>query len=142
MVLFSVLISSDSESSVGFVRLCQSSQAETVSTCCFSRRSFTYNSFVLTVVSLLVPALRLFRIARVFRVLRSLRAARSPAFGEGGGYFTASLATYFTGRDAEDEQAEVAGAKQVEALHRDVAALRKEIQHLLGQRAQDEQEKR
>ena len=49
------------------------------------------------------------------------------------GYFTASLATYFMGRDAENDAAEVAGAKQIAGLHQEVAALRKEIQALLTQ---------
>ena len=49
------------------------------------------------------------------------------------GYFTASLATYFMGRDAESEASELAGAKQIEGLHQEVTALRKEIQTLLAQ---------
>lgn len=51
------------------------------------------------------------------------------------GYFTATLATYFMGRDAESEQAEIAGSRQIEALQQEVAALRREIQGLLRQRA-------
>jgi voltage-gated potassium channel len=47
------------------------------------------------------------------------------------GYFTATLATFFIGRDAENDEAEVAGAKQVEALHQEIATLRKEMQLLL-----------
>lgn len=181
-------------------------------------------SNVLTIISLLVPALRIFRVARAFRLIRSLRAARGlrlvkvvgslnrglnslgasmsrrgfgyvlastllvsilgsvgmyafendvetgfksygealwwtvmllsslgseywPQTPEGRvlcfllalyglavfGYFTATLATYFMGRDAENEAAELAGAKQIEGLHQEVAALRKEIQALLAQ---------
>ena len=179
---------------------------------------------VLTVISLLVPAFRIFRVARAFRLIRSLRAVRGlrlvrvvsslnrglnslgasmarrgfgyvlastllvsllgsvgmyafenevesgfksygealwwtvmllsslgseywPQTPEGRilcfilalyglavfGYFTASLATYFMGRDAENDAAEVAGAKQIAGLHQEVAALRKEIQALLTQ---------
>jgi len=43
------------------------------------------------------------------------------------GYVTATLATFFVGRDAEDEAAEVAGAAQVERLRAEVAALREEL---------------
>lgn len=47
------------------------------------------------------------------------------------GYFTASLATYFVGKDAETDDAPVAGAAQIDALQREVAALRADIQTLL-----------
>ena len=43
------------------------------------------------------------------------------------GYVTATLATFFIGRDAENEEAEVAGAAQVEGLRAEVAALREEL---------------
>lgn len=43
------------------------------------------------------------------------------------GYVTATLATFFIGRDAENEEAEVAGAKAVEALRLEIAALRSEV---------------
>ena len=43
------------------------------------------------------------------------------------GYVTATLATFFVGRDAESEEAEVAGAVQVESLRAEVAALREEL---------------
>jgi voltage-gated potassium channel len=43
------------------------------------------------------------------------------------GYVTATLATFFVGRDAENEEAEVAGAAQVESLRLEVAALREEL---------------
>jgi voltage-gated potassium channel len=49
------------------------------------------------------------------------------------GYVTATLATYFVGRDAEDAAAERAGATSVEALRAEIAALRKEIRTLSGQ---------
>jgi voltage-gated potassium channel len=43
------------------------------------------------------------------------------------GYVTATLATFFVGRDAADKEAEVAGAAQVESLRAEVAALREEL---------------
>lgn len=46
------------------------------------------------------------------------------------GYVTATLATFFIGRDAEDDQAEIAGAKAIEALQAEIAALRAEIRTL------------
>jgi voltage-gated potassium channel len=52
------------------------------------------------------------------------------------GYVTATLATFFIGRDAEDEAAEVAGASMVEALRSEIAALRLEIRELRQERGQ------
>ena len=46
------------------------------------------------------------------------------------GYVTASLATFFIGRDANSEEAEVAGAKAIEALHAEIVALRDEVRAL------------
>jgi voltage-gated potassium channel len=46
------------------------------------------------------------------------------------GYVTAAIATFFVGRDAEDENAELAGAKCIEVLHNEIKALRAEIQAL------------
>ena len=46
------------------------------------------------------------------------------------GYVTATLATYFIGRDAEDEGAELAGAKSIDALRAEISALRTEINTL------------
>jgi len=43
------------------------------------------------------------------------------------GYVTATLATFFVGRDAESDEAEVAGAAQIESLRAEVAALREEL---------------
>jgi len=43
------------------------------------------------------------------------------------GYVTATLATFFVGRDAENDEAELAGAKQLAALRDEVSALREEI---------------
>lgn len=50
------------------------------------------------------------------------------------GYVTATLATFFIGRDAENEEAEVAGAKSVEALRLEIAALRSEVRAMLAGR--------
>ncbi|MEX0272315.1 ion transporter [Leptolyngbyaceae cyanobacterium UHCC 1019] len=46
------------------------------------------------------------------------------------GYVTATLATFFIGQDAEDEKAELAGAKSIEALRTEIMALRTEIHNL------------
>lgn len=43
------------------------------------------------------------------------------------GYVTATLATYFIGRDAESETAEVAGSAQLAALREEIRALREEV---------------
>lgn len=49
------------------------------------------------------------------------------------GYVTAAIATFFLGRDAENEEAEIAGAKSIDALHDEIKALRAEIQALSRQ---------
>ena len=46
------------------------------------------------------------------------------------GYVTAALATYFIGRDAEDETAELVSAKPIRELHGEIAALHEEIRKL------------
>lgn len=46
------------------------------------------------------------------------------------GYVTATLATYFIGRDAENDATELAGAKQLTELQNEVVALREEIRAL------------
>lgn len=46
------------------------------------------------------------------------------------GYVTASLATFFIGRDAEEEEAPVAGAKDVADLKTEIIALTKSIEEL------------
>jgi len=46
------------------------------------------------------------------------------------GYVTAALATFFVGRDAENDEAELAGGKQLAALRDEVVALREEIRAL------------
>ncbi|MGM0952578.1 MAG: potassium channel family protein [Pseudomonadota bacterium] len=50
------------------------------------------------------------------------------------GYVTAALATFFVGRDADNSEAEVAGAKQLAAVRNEVNALRDEIRALSRQR--------
>ncbi|HET7565208.1 MAG TPA: potassium channel family protein [Gemmatimonadaceae bacterium] len=47
------------------------------------------------------------------------------------GYVTATLASYFIDRDAEDAEAPVAGAQSVDALRSEVEALRADIQLLM-----------
>ncbi|MBD2593593.1 ion transporter [Nostoc spongiaeforme FACHB-130] len=49
------------------------------------------------------------------------------------GYVTATLATFFIGRDADNDEAELAGAKSIQLLQTEIAALREEIQELLHQ---------
>jgi voltage-gated potassium channel len=46
------------------------------------------------------------------------------------GYVTATLATFFIGRDAEADEGEVAGAKSLEELRVEIAALRTEVKTL------------
>jgi voltage-gated potassium channel len=46
------------------------------------------------------------------------------------GYVTATLATFFIGRDAENNEAELAGAKELAALRKELSALREEIRAL------------
>ena len=47
------------------------------------------------------------------------------------GYFTATLATFFIDRDAEDDRGELAGSKQVKSLQLEIKALRAELQAVL-----------
>jgi voltage-gated potassium channel len=46
------------------------------------------------------------------------------------GYVTATIATFFVGRDAESDEAELAGAKSIAALRAEIAALRADVQGL------------
>lgn len=46
------------------------------------------------------------------------------------GYLTATLATFFIGQDADDDDAELAGAKSFNELRDEITALRIEIQNL------------
>jgi voltage-gated potassium channel len=43
------------------------------------------------------------------------------------GYVTATLATFFVGRDAENPEAEIGGADEIAALRRDIQSLRDEL---------------
>ena len=47
------------------------------------------------------------------------------------GYVTATLATYLIGREAENEEAEIAGERSVQALRAEIAALRAELGRLV-----------
>ena len=49
------------------------------------------------------------------------------------GYVTATLATFFVGRDAENKESEIVGAEDVKALQTEIAALRGEIKKLSEQ---------
>lgn len=49
------------------------------------------------------------------------------------GYVTATLATFFVGRDAESAEGEVAGAEELIALRNEVSSLREEIRALAEQ---------
>lgn len=46
------------------------------------------------------------------------------------GYMTATLATFFIGQDADDDEAAIVGAKSIEALRVEITALRSDIQSL------------
>lgn len=46
------------------------------------------------------------------------------------GYITASIATFFIGKDADDNNTELAGAKHIEELKKEITLLRKEIEKL------------
>jgi voltage-gated potassium channel len=48
------------------------------------------------------------------------------------GYLTATLATYFIDRDAESDDAELAGAKSIKALQAESTGLRTDIQALVS----------
>jgi voltage-gated potassium channel len=50
---------------------------------------------------------------------------------------TATLASFFIGRDAENEEAELAGARKIEALQTEIAALRRDIQVLIEKGSQE-----
>ena len=47
------------------------------------------------------------------------------------GYFTATLASFFMGQDAQAEDSDVASAEQIDLVHEEVKALRQEIKTLL-----------
>ncbi len=46
------------------------------------------------------------------------------------GYVTASLATYFVGKDADDDRSDIAGRKELVALRDEIVGLREEIRAL------------
>jgi voltage-gated potassium channel len=46
------------------------------------------------------------------------------------GYVTATIATFFVGRDAESDEAELAGAKSIESLRAEIAALREAVRNV------------
>lgn len=48
------------------------------------------------------------------------------------GYVTATLASFFIGRDADSEKGDVAGAKSIEALRAEIEAMRAEMRMLLS----------
>lgn len=50
------------------------------------------------------------------------------------GYITATLATFFVGRDAERDDAELASAKSISALQAEITELRKELNNQGGRR--------
>lgn len=50
------------------------------------------------------------------------------------GYVTAAIASFFVGRDAEDERGELAGAAALERLRAEVEALRRELGQVPGER--------
>lgn len=52
------------------------------------------------------------------------------------GYLTAAIATFFIGRDAENDAAEIAGAKSIQMLHDEITALRADIQALFRQNSE------
>jgi hypothetical protein len=54
------------------------------------------------------------------------------------GYVTATLATFFVARDAEDDEGELAGQNAIDALRYEIAALRAEVR-ALGERPAGEQ---
>lgn len=53
------------------------------------------------------------------------------------GYVTATLATFFIGRDAANDEAEIAGAEQLAALREEMVALHEDIRRAIGSKAQE-----
>ena len=50
------------------------------------------------------------------------------------GYVTATLATYFIGRDADDDKSAIAGQKSIDALRDEIARLRDDIRAISARR--------
>ncbi len=57
------------------------------------------------------------------------------------GYITATLASFFVGRDAQDKRGPVAGTDEIDALRAEIAALRADLAHI-GQAIRKEHESR
>jgi voltage-gated potassium channel len=55
------------------------------------------------------------------------------------GYFTATLATFFIGRDAEDKNTEVAGSSDIKQLNQDLKVLMLEIKKLREEKQTDKE---
>ncbi len=53
------------------------------------------------------------------------------------GYVTATIATFFVGRDAESDEAELAGTKSIEILRAEISALREELRNVSRQSKED-----
>ena len=53
------------------------------------------------------------------------------------GYVTATLATFFVGRDAENKDSEIVGAEDIKALRGEIAGLREEIKLLNNKNSND-----
>lgn len=51
------------------------------------------------------------------------------------GYVTAALSTYFIGRDADDDNAEIAGTRCIEELRREIVELRAELRQINAESA-------
>ena len=66
----------------------------------------------------------------VSRANRGMRALGKVMGRRGFGYVTATVASYFVARDADTDEGELAGAKQLDALRREIEALRHAIEGL------------
>ena len=89
------------------------------------RKLIYFKHHWLIALSLLIPALRIFRIMRILCFFLALYAV--VVFG----YLTATLATFFIDRDAESDDAELASAKSIKALQAEITGLRTDIQALV-----------
>lgn len=54
------------------------------------------------------------------------------------GYVTATLASFFIGREAEADESELAGSRQIEALKEEIKALREELREASSKNRRDE----
>jgi voltage-gated potassium channel len=125
----------------------------------FSRRGFTYVA-VLTIIVTLAGAAGIFAFEREVEggpdsygialwwtamIMTTMGSDFWPRTAEGRllvlllalysfamfGYVTATLATFFIGRDAADQEAELAGAQSIAELRAEISALREELRTLL-----------